>query len=325
VSRSSSWRSLALALVALLGLAVAAPSAAQAQETTYLDIADGLPPRQGLGVATQTPRPVSFLVYRGSLVVARGYSRKGRSFVAFNPQPGDVFLVSGRDNAPLPAFTWDGSPVYDGLPCAGARTFTGRRTGQGVSLAAAGTFVAGPGRYAPRNEERGIVTVPSPTTFAVELAAPLRAGQMTFASATQTLPGLFIRTTVEAPVGAPCPDVTPPVARLLRVRAIVLRSLLARGLPVGTSVSEPALVEHRVYALRSSRRARGAQARRTLVGVRRVQARRAGTVRTNVRLTARGKRTVRRLARPRLQVVTRVRDAAGNRRTLPARRVTVRR
>jgi hypothetical protein len=308
-------------LIAAFVLGAAAPAAAQTPGAYYLELTKGLRFRGVTAAATPGLSPFFGLsVVRNNRLVATRYTRRGRLLMLFDPLPGDIYVIHQNGPLALASYRWDGGPSIIG-PCARTREIAG--FAPGMTAERGGTFSFLPGRYSPRREAGGRI-VPRPEGgYAALLPAPLVVGNLVYAVASQSVPNLFVRVSVEAAVTGPCRDVTAPFGRLLSIAAIRLRTLLSRGLLMRVRVDEPGRIVQRLYALRSGGGARGAQRRTTLIGTKRVTARRAGTVRVRIRLTRRGRRAARRARR--LQVRTTLADAAGNTRVVPSRTVRLRR
>lgn len=135
-------------------------------------------------------------------------------------------------------------------------------------------------------------------------------------------------TTPVAPAAAPPTahtgsDTAPPAGRLWGPLRASVRAITRSGLTTTLSASEPVTVRQLLYRVR--RGAARPRVRRRLLGRAVAQVHDAGIAKVTLKLTRRGRRTVRTARTVRAMLQTSLTDAAGNTTRLPRQRVPIRR
>jgi hypothetical protein len=288
--------------------------------------------------------PLTLSIQRGGVTIASTRSAASFATLATPVAVGDVI----RAASPVSQFTaaFDGRPVFGASVCGTTRTFSGLRSGPttGVEFVDARLLNGDP--YSPGSFVSGTVTGLSGESFSGIFARPISPGFVIEALTSQAIGGGTLFSGVEQLVGAcPVPPAQPPIAtataapidrtaptgrlaaRLLTGR---LRALLSGRASTTVVVNEPGVrIAQALYLANGARlpttvRAAARRPRLTLIARGSAVSRHAGAVRVRLRPTAAAKR-LRRARSVRLAVVTTLRDAAGNVRRLPVRRIVVRR
>lgn len=276
--------------------------------------------------------PIRLRVTRGGTVVGEGVGTNAAA-ARVPAQAGDVITIERPVGTVVDTFAFDGTPTA--TPCAGAQTLQGGR-GPDARLTLRVLDPAGTGSSPVR--QRGILSAPSPTTYAAIFPAPLVLGQrvravMKYVATSER----YVVSNLTAPVGscvpAAAPDTTRPTGTLLKLSAKKLRTAI-RALLKGTfssqvRVSEPSRVAQTLVAADGTLPAKAAAAKKgrkaTVIAKGKATARKAGTVTVRLKPTAAGKKKLKRAKRITLVLITTLTDGAGNTRTLKATRLTARR
>jgi hypothetical protein len=127
------------------------------------------------------------------------------------------------------------------------------------------------------------------------------------------------------PMAPTLPDTTAPAGRLLRPRRLRGRTIARSGLRTTVAASEPVTVRQHLYRdMGAPGRAARARVRPKLLGRAVAQLREAGSASVELRLTARGRRTLRRPSTVHVLLQTSLTDHAGNTTRLPHRWLRIR-
>jgi hypothetical protein len=337
--------SLRRAVLVVAMAVLAAPGAAGAATRMYVSTARAADGSASVSAyafdgTTQVLDPFQLDVRRGGVVVATD-TQPGFVVLAPALEAGDELVVTDTTTAVTRTVVYTGEPTLVAPSC-GTAAFSGTRAeGSTVDVSAAGVpavQVFGPG-----------------TTFAGSLAQPLALGAVVQASQARVVdPAFTVFDAVSAVVGGTCPappetpkqttSVVPPappapgpaapaapapapavvpapvadtVAPVGRVTVRTVKSVY-KALRAGTFASRVAVGEAATITQTLA-------AGRAVVGTGRARAARAGTFTVRLKVSKSGRRRLAQAATTRLTLTTVLRDAAGNARTLPVRRLVARR
>jgi hypothetical protein len=348
-------------LLATLGGATSA-SAKTEQPTVYtLTVVEGettLPEepivQTSASVSTEAKsKPVvQVSINRGGTVIARSNDLEHPEYAGASmpqvPQVGDLLTLESPINTPIGSFVYDGLPTMDPTVCAGSANFSGQNSSGQTVKGSYMTLKLDIERYSSHvesvNPGHAQVTSLSGTTFGGSFLAPLTLGETV--SATESLETPLAGNAVfkyvsenERPVGAcppvvvPTPPPSPPPAlegSLLKFATTTILKLLKSGWRDHVTINLPGTVTQDLYledgtlpAVAASKHHAKPPALLLARGV--ATATSPGTVSVLLKLTSKGRHTLKSAHGARVVLITTLRANSGTKLTLPRRTVTLHR
>jgi hypothetical protein len=313
-----------------------------------------------VGAGNDTDHDVRVDVIRNGGVVASATNFRG-AYVELVPQTGDQVVLTDTADSTSRSATVDGTPTFDGTVCGTTSSFSGDRAADGTTDVAASVYY---GQYDQRNRFLTGTVTTAGTRFSGTFTEAVGPSYFISVDQTRTpAAGFTVYSSYSRPVGSTCPtptvvatpaaapaaapvgpvlDTIKPGGRLvapawLRSRSAAYRAVLKGSLTSSLAITEPGLVQQTLYlddgaklptaTAAAKKKAKKKAKKLTVLGKGQKFASKAGTVSVTVKLSKSGKARVRKAKSKaiKLALVTTVRDLAGNTRTLPVKRFTVKR
>lgn len=287
------------------------------------------------------------LVHNG-LTVAQDTEEKGYTQFSQVPQVGDVVYLEAPAGNVVGAVTYDGLPSLEPTVCAGSTSFSGQRSANEEVEGSFYTLFVYPTYVAPHFGGSAQIASLSGSSFTGDFLTPLALGETVRAieHVTNSLPGgaTFTYTSEnDRPVGAcpvpPAPPPPPPVPALQGSIFKFARTTIAKLLKAGwldqVTINQPGKVTQDLYELggtvpayaSSHRKAHGHKHKPPALLLARGSASiaSAGNVSVLLRVTRKGRRTLRHSHRVRAELITTLLANTGAKLNLPSRTVTLNR
>jgi hypothetical protein len=351
-----------IALLALGANALAAESASAWEEPPTpeysLKIVEGvttLPEESILSTSGSVHIPndnhvqVTLRIVHNGLTVAQDTETDGGAWLSQVPQVGDVVYLESPTGNVVGSTVYDGLPSLDASVCAGSTNFSGQRSSpEDVVKGSYYTLVPHQSYTANRFGEQAQVPTQSGAAFAGSFLTPLATGETVRAveSVEKPLAGgaTFTYTSEnDRPVGAcpvPPPPPPPPAipalqGSIFKLARITIHKLLKSGWLDQVSINQPGTVVQDLYELGGAVPAHASSHKRSHARPRKppalllargsAAASVAGTVKVLLRVTTKGRRTLRHSHRVRAELVTTLKASSGAKLNLETHTVTLER
>jgi hypothetical protein len=298
------------------------------------------------GSADHPSAEVAVSITHNGLIVDK-QTGEGGVWLSQVPQVGDIVTLESPVNVVRGAVVYDGLPSLDPTVCAGSTNFSGQRSAGQTVEGGYYTVVPHPSYFARRRGGLAQVQVLSGPTFQGTFLTPLAVGETVYAvesltsplegGATFTYSSENDRPVGACPVPSPPPPPPPPLAlagSLVKLVRTSIHRLIRSGWSTHVTINQPGRIVEDLYLHQGSVPAFAAaskhkRARRkppaVLLARGTTIAKAAGTFTVTMRITAKGRRLLRRARSAKVVVVTTLSAATGAKLTLERHSLTLQR